>query len=99
MAIFDESNWVKNPSTLLFEAMTVLDAPYRIQLTGTLMHHSIDDWVIQTRWLFSQCKSDKVADHGPRRLHNIVNKVKRGAPLEETYADIKKCVSPWTIHR
>lgn len=47
IGIFDESHSVKNPKSVGYHSVMSLDAPFRIQLTGTPMHHNINDWVVQ----------------------------------------------------
>jgi len=76
-----------------------LDAPYRIQLTGTPMHHTVADMVVQSQWLFAQNEGDGLAKHGPERLAKAVNDAKREGDKEEAYKVIKDCIWPWTIRR
>lgn len=51
MAIFDESHtWPREPKDDGgYRILIDLDAPYRIQLTGTPMHHIADDWYTQRK--------------------------------------------------
>ena len=66
MAIFDESHWLNNDKSKGYAAVMKLDAPYRIQLTVTPMHHTVADMVVQSQWLFAQDEGDGLAKHGPR---------------------------------
>lgn len=64
------------------------------------MHHSINDWVVQTQWLFSQTECRGLKDHGFEKLAGIISNAKRdGDTMENIYQTIKRCVWPWTIRR
>jgi len=99
--IFDESPMVKSPVTQIFDSLMKIDVRCRIQLTGTPMHHTAGDWVVQTEWLFAQVTDqDELDSYHPRRLHSTIAKVKReNRTLEEAYDQIKDIAWPWTIRR
>ena len=73
-----------------------IDVPCRIQLTGTPMHHTVGDWVVQTEWLFVQvADQDEMDNHGPRPLDSVVAEVKHeNITMEEAYSQIKDIVWP-----
>jgi len=51
--MFDESHTAKFRVTQTFDSLLKIDVPCRIQLTGTPMHHTVGDCVVQTQWLFA----------------------------------------------
>ncbi|CUS10220.1 unnamed protein product [Tuber aestivum] len=101
IGIFDESHMAKSRTTQTFDSLMKMDVPCRIQLTGTPMHHTVDDWVPQTEWLFSQVTDqDELNSYGPRPLDSAITGAKRGnITLEEAYGLIKDIAWPWTIRR
>jgi len=101
IGIFDESHTAKSRTSQTFDALMKIDVPCRIQLTGTPMHHTVGDWVVQSEWLFSQVTDQNELDnHGPRQLDSVIARAKRGhITLEEAYAQIRDIAWPWTIRR
>jgi hypothetical protein len=101
VGIFDESHTAKSRATKTFDSLMKIDVPCRIQLTGTPMHHTVGDWVVQTEWLFVQvADQDEMDNHGPRPLDSVVAEVKHeNITMEEAYSQIKDIVWPWTIRR
>jgi hypothetical protein len=101
VGIFDESHMAKSRATQTFDSLMKIDVPCRIQLTGTPMHHTVGDWVVQTEWLFAQVTDeDEMEHHGPRPLNSVIADAKReDITLEEAYRRIKDIAWPWTIRR
>ena len=68
-----------------------IDVPYRMQLTGTPMHHTVGDWVVQTDWLFTQVTDqNELEHHGPLLLSSVIVEAKHeDITLEEAYEQIK----------
>ena len=101
VGIFDESHMAKSRATQTFDSLMQIDVPCRIQLTGTPMHHTVGDWVVQTEWLFAQVTDEnELEHHGPLPLSSVIAEAKRGdITLEEAYEQIKDIAWPWTIRR
>jgi len=101
IGIFDESHMAKSRTSQTFDALMKIDVPCRIQLTGTPMHHTVGDWVVQSEWLFAQVTDqNELNNHGPRQLGSVIVRARRGSiTLEEAYAQIRDIVWPWTIRR
>ena len=47
--IFYDSPMAKSQATQTFDSLMQIDVPCWIQLTGTPMHHTVGDWVVQTQ--------------------------------------------------
>jgi len=101
VGIFDASHTAKSRVTETFDSLMKIDVPCRIQPTGTPMHHTVGDWVVQTEWLFAQVTDQAELDsHGPRPLDSAIADAKReNITLEEAYDQIKDIAWPWTIRR
>jgi len=101
VGIFDESHPAKSLVTQTFNSLKKIDVPCRIQLTGTPMHHTAGDWVVQTEWLFAQVThQDELDSHSPRPLDSTMAEAKcENITLEEAYDQIKDIAWPWTIRR
>jgi len=54
VGIFDESHMGKSRVIQTFDSLMKIDVPCQIQLTGTPMHHTVGDGVVQSEWLFAQ---------------------------------------------
>ena len=91
----------KSRATQTFNSLMKIDVPCRIQLTGTPMHHTVGDWVMQTEWLFAQVTDENELEyHCPLPLNSVIAEEKRGdITLEEAYEQIKDIAWPWTIRR
>ena len=78
-----------------------INDPCRIQLRGTLMHHTVGDWVVQTEWLFAQVTDEnELEHHGPLPLSSVIADAKHGEiTLEEAYEQIKDITWPWALWR
>jgi hypothetical protein len=67
MAIFDQSHTVIDEGSLIYKALLDLNAPYRIQLSGTPIYSSTNDWIAQSKWLFPpRTNSSEFVKHGPQ---------------------------------
>ena len=72
-----------------------IDFPCRIQLTGTLIHHTVGDWVGQTEWLFAQVTNENELEHHvPLPLSSVIAEAKHGDITLETYEQIKDIAWP-----
>jgi hypothetical protein len=101
IGIFDESHTVKSRKTLGFQSLIAMDCLFRIQMTGTPMHHTVRDWVVQAEWLHVKTRNPELlSEHGYSCMEEICNDVKKEGDFgEEAYQDMKHCVFPWTIRR
>jgi hypothetical protein len=100
VGIFDESHNVRTESTRIFSALVKADVRAKIQLTGTPMYHSINSWLVQTKWLFAMVGRAEQGDHGPERLEEILASAKTGdTDMEEVYRSLKEAAYPWLIRR
>lgn len=101
MAIFDQSHTVIDEGSFIYKALLDLNAPYRIQLSGTPIYSSINDWIAQSKWLFPRrMNSSEFVKHGPHRLAKIIKNVSIGnSDGKLSYNILKACVMPWTLRR
>ena len=69
----------KSLVTETFDSIMKIDVPCRILLTGTPMHLTVGDWVVQTEWLFAQVPDENELDHHcPLPLNSVIVDTKRG---------------------
>jgi len=97
--IFDESHTAKSRVTQTFESLMKIDVPCGIPLTGTPIHLTVGDWVVQPKWLFTQVTDhDQFDSHSPRPLDSgIAQAMRENITLEEAYDHIKDIAWLWTI--
>ena len=54
-----------------------IDVSCQIQLTGTPIHHTVGDWVVQIEWLFAQITDENELEHyGHLPLSSVIAEVK-----------------------
>lgn len=71
---------------------------YKIQLTETLIHHSLCDWVVQTQWLHTQSTSGRLIHHCYKTMEAACKAVKGGRNSNSGgNVAIRDCVFRWTI--
>src|SRR5207253_11418244 len=101
VGICDKSHTVKSRAIKTFDFQIKIDVPCQILLTGTPMHHTVGDWVVQTESLLIQvADQDEIDNHGPCPLDSVVAETKyNNIMMEEAYTQIKDIVWPWTIRR
>lgn len=100
IGIFDESHTVRTETTRVFRALMDADVRGKIQLTGTPMYHSINSWLVQTRWLFARVSRAEQGEHGSEKLEEIMASIKTGdADMEQVYRSLKEAAYPWLIRR
>ena len=65
-------------ATPTFDSLMKIDVSCQIQLMGTPMHHTVGDWVVQTKWLLAQVTDEnELEDHGPCPVNSIIWDAKR----------------------
>lgn len=95
IGIFDESHCVKNSKTLTFATVRSMDCKYKIQLTGTPMHHCVRDWVVQAQWLHAQSSSVLLSRYGYQTMDAACKAVKGGKDSSPgSYLAIRDWVIP-----
>ncbi len=93
MIILDESQYIKNPTSLSYQSVMQLSAPHRLALTGTPIENSLDDLWAQFNFI-NEGLLGSLSSFRKEFVQKIVKEKN-----EEREEMLKKMISPFLLRR
>jgi superfamily II DNA or RNA helicase len=92
IVILDESQYIKNPNSLLYKAVKQISSQHKLILTGTPLENSLEDLWAQFNFI-----NEGLLGNLSSFRNDFIRQIKANAPQKE--ALLKKMISPFILRR